>query len=111
MINIVRDFCNVTQHRFSLVLLPFMVHSQQKLSEEVGAMISKEQEVLDEVRAVYRVEKEKKGKKRAAMLSGEKMEFELVYEEKSGKLEESLRLLNEQRAFLQGGMQRSNRIK
>lgn len=31
VINVVRDFCNVTQHYFSLVLLPFMTNSQAKL--------------------------------------------------------------------------------
>jgi hypothetical protein len=31
VINIVRDFCNATQHYFSLALLPFMTNSQSKL--------------------------------------------------------------------------------
>ena len=39
VINIVRDFCNVTQHFFSLMLLPFMTNSQSKLLEDVESMI------------------------------------------------------------------------
>lgn len=39
VINIVRDFCNVTQHYFSLELLPFMAQSQGKQRDEVDQMI------------------------------------------------------------------------
>jgi len=35
VINLSRDFCNVTQHYYSLEFLPFMIESQQKLIEEV----------------------------------------------------------------------------
>ena len=31
VINLSRDFCNVTQHYYSLEFLPFMIESQQKL--------------------------------------------------------------------------------
>ena len=70
VINVVREFCNVTQHYFSLSLLPFMTNSQSKLIEEVEKMITKESQELMEVTNVYNVEKEKKGKKRAAALTG-----------------------------------------
>jgi hypothetical protein len=44
VINIVRDFCNVSQHCYSLELLPFMTSSQGRLLEEVEKMIEQERE-------------------------------------------------------------------
>jgi len=42
VINVVRDFCNITQHYYSLLLLPFMTNSQSKLLEDVEKMIMRE---------------------------------------------------------------------
>ena len=88
-----------------------MTNSQSKLIEEVNGMIDKEAQELNEVKNIYNIEKQKKGKKRAAGLTGEKFDFQILYEEKSSKLNESLRLLNEQKKFLELQTSKSNRIK
>lgn len=43
-------------------------------------MIDKETQELNQVRNVYNVEKQKKGKKRAAGLTGEKFDFQILYQ-------------------------------
>ena len=51
------------------------------------------------------------GKKRAYLMSGEKMEFEKVYEEKSQKINDSLKFLNNEKSYIENQVQKSNRIK
>ena len=51
------------------------------------------------------------GKKRAYLMSGEKMEFEKVYEQKSKKIKDSLHFLNNQKKYIESQMNKSNRIK
>jgi hypothetical protein len=100
LIGIVRDFCNATQHHYSLVLLPFMTSSQGKLLEDVEKMIQRESEALLQVQNTYNAEKQKMGKKRAYLMSGEKMDFERIYEEQSQKIGDSLRFLGNEKAFI-----------
>ena len=52
-----------------------MTNSQSKLLEDVEKAIQKENEVLFEVTQVFNAEKQKMGKKRAYLMSGEKMPF------------------------------------
>lgn len=76
------------------MLLPFMTSSQTKLLEDVERMIQKESEALLEVTNSFNAEKQKMGKKRAYLMSGEKMPFEKEYEENSQKIKDSLKFLN-----------------
>ena len=51
------------------------------------------------------------GKKRAFLMSGEKMQFQKIYEEKSQKINDSLKFLNNEKQYIESEVSKSNRIK
>ena len=101
VINLARDFCNVTQHYYSLEFLPFMIESQQKLIDEVQSEINKESEQLGDVVSEFTKKKNSKMKgERQHKLSNEPLPYEIEYEEKRKKIVGSIELLTNHKNYL-----------
>ena len=75
-----KQFCNVTQHFYSNIVIPFMIHAQTILEEKASNLTKERQDYLDLKTSEYEAWKNSKRRKnRAAMLTGEIPPEEIQY--------------------------------
>jgi len=53
LIGLVREYSNATQHRYSLLLLPFLIDAQEKLVAEAQNQLSTKQQALSSLVEKY----------------------------------------------------------
>ena len=97
VINITRDFCNATQHYYSLELLPFMIESQHRLNEGIKSK-------LDEVIKTIKVDVEKQSSKKIQRLN------QMTPAEVEDRKEKERDALTTEKNFLESQMEASEGI-
>lgn len=105
-----REYSNATQHRHSLLLLPFLIDAQDKLLAEAKKQLSEKQSTLATLTEKYESWRKTKKKSRQAELTGEKPKEQLEYEAESQQLSESIRLVDEKVSMLTGEQKLSRSI-